>query len=422
MATGASPAAASQQRRKNLKKLNNSPNLGRFALVNHFNRTVDKLAPTTNFPRLEAFLPQNLWPWISNYLKFAFTPRFPFPGPVQSRTRCIYSVPPSTSNGSVRIAIAGDWGTGTQEAETIAKLMVQTKPDLTIHLGDVYYVGDQPEIEENCFGESRNGFAGIQWEQGERGSFALNGNHEMYANGGPYFTVFLKSLGLKDSGEQQFASFFSLDVGAWRILAIDTGYNSVGIPILSMIPGLNSIPAIGGDCHLEKELMEWLRNDVKPQQNPKPTLILSHHQYFSSFPDKAYTKPASQLAELFPNQEVLWIWGHEHRLAIYDKFAKDGGPTAYGRCLGHGGMPVEMANPKQHPEVPLLLFDPRSTPLDGTPTGINGYVMATIANDVLTLDYRDITDTHLLVEEFRPGMGGSLTHQIVDRGSVLTPP
>ena len=182
----------------------------------------------------------------------------------------------------MRIAIAGDWGTGTQEAETIAGMMVRTKPDLTIHLGDVYYVGDQPAIEENCFGESRKGFTGVRWEHGEQGSFALNGNHEMYANGGPYFNIFLKSLGLKNSGEPQVASFFSLDVGAWRILAIDTGYNSVGIPILSMIPGLKSIPAIGGDCHLEKVFIEWLRNDVKLWQNPKPSL---------SYPTISTTRP-----------------------------------------------------------------------------------------------------------------------------------
>ena len=39
--------------------------------------------------------------------------------------------------------------------------------------------------------------------------------------------------------------------------------------------------------------------------------------------------------------------------------------------------------------------------LDGTPTGVNGYLMATIDNDTLTLDYRDITDTSLRVEELR---------------------
>jgi hypothetical protein len=297
--------------------------------------------------------------------------------------------------------------------------MVQTRPDLTIHLGDVYYVGDEPEIQENCFGVRRGDFDGVEWRQGQQGSFALNGNHEMYANGGPHFTTFLPKLGLRSSGEKQVASFFCLEAGGWRILAIDTGYNSVGFPILSLIPLINRIPAIGGDCHLEKALIEWLRNDVKPQQNPKPTLILSHHQYFSAF-EKSYTRPAQQLTEFFPKpKEVVWMWGHEHRLGIYGKGDKDGGIDAYGRCLGHGGMPVEVAQPDAGKKAPLQFYDARSELLDGTPVGINGYVMAAIAGDVLTFDYRDIKDTRLFVEEFRPAADGSLAYRVVDRGTIL---
>jgi hypothetical protein len=420
MSPGGPPAPAQVQRRKNLRKLNQSPNVGRFAIVNHFNTMVDALAPTTNFPRLKAFLPQNLWPWITNYLKFLFHKKFPFPDASKSRTRCIYTVAPAAGASEVRMAIAGDWGTGTQEAETITNLMVQTHPDLTLHLGDVYYVGGEPEIKENCFGVRTGEFDGVKWLQGVQGSLALNGNHEMYANGGPYFTIFLPSLGLNGSGEKQVASFFCLEVGGWRILAIDTGYNSVGFPILSLIPLINRIPAIGGDCHLEKALIEWLRNDVKPQQNPKPTLILSHHQYFSAF-EKAYTKPAKQLTEFFPKQDVVWMWGHEHRLSIYDKGNQDGGINAYGRCLGHGGMPVEIATPDAT-KAPLQFYDPRSTLLDGTPVGVNGYVMAAIAGDVLTFDYRDVSDKRLFVEEFRPAPDGSLGYRVVDRGTILKPP
>src|SRR5262249_25476850 len=152
MNMGPAPAGANQERRKHLKKLNHSPNIGRFAIVNHYKSKVDELTPTSKFPRLSAFLPQNFLPWVWNYLKFALPPRFPCPDPSRSRTRCIYTVMPTTAEG-VRLAIAGDWGTGTQEAETIAALMERAKPDLTIHLGDVYYVGGKDEIGENCFGE-----------------------------------------------------------------------------------------------------------------------------------------------------------------------------------------------------------------------------------------------------------------------------
>ena len=398
-----------------LAKLNKSPSVGRFAIVNHFQRVKSRLAETSKFPALASFLPQNLWPWISSYLKYAFTPRFPFPK---------YSAPGGGvyrlgDAGSVTIAIAGDWGTGTQEAQTVMDLMVKENPDLTVHLGDVYFVGDDQELAENCFGQSSAQFTGVVWRHGSQGSFALNGNHEMYANGKPYFTRFLPSLGMKSS-PGQIASFFCLEAGGWRIIAIDTGYNSVGLPIFSLIPGLDNIPFVGGDCHLERALLDWLKESVKPLENPRPTVILSHHQYFSAFGDHAYTKPATQLREFFPTQEVIWIWGHEHRLAIYDKFSKDGGVTAFGRCLGHGGMPVELGTPKDQPAPQL--YDARVQILsDGTAAGKNGFVLVTIEQDVLTLDYRDIDNTRLLVERFSSGPGGALQRTFDDPGILRKP-
>jgi len=40
----------------------------------------------------------------------------------------------------VKLAIAGDWGTGTNEAYRVAAGISAFTPDYTIHLGDVYYV------------------------------------------------------------------------------------------------------------------------------------------------------------------------------------------------------------------------------------------------------------------------------------------
>ena len=42
----------------------------------------------------------------------------------------------------VKISIAGDWGTGTDEARIVAAAMENSDPDFTIHLGDVYYAGE----------------------------------------------------------------------------------------------------------------------------------------------------------------------------------------------------------------------------------------------------------------------------------------
>jgi len=414
------PSKTSRRRKPNhLVKLSRSPKLGRLQVVNHFNRTVDALAGVTHFPRASAFLPQHLWPWAWNYLKNAFTPRIRFPTyPKGSGTQNgVYSL----TGAPLRLALAGDWGTGTDDAWDTAQQMLASSPDLTLHLGDVYYVGGQPEIEQNCLGQSMNSYDGVYWPHGRQGSFALNGNHEMYANGRPYFKTFLPTLGLKTQPGGQLASFFCLETEFWRILGLDTGYNSVGIPILSQIPVLNSIPSVGGDCHLEPGLIQWLKEVVRlPDPSKKATVLLSHHQYFTAFPNEQnYSKPARQLAPFFPGQEVLWLWGHEHRLALYERFSTSDGLTFFGRCIGHGGMPVELAEPDVN-KAPVTFYDTRSHSLDdGSRVGENGFVVLTIEGKLLTLDYRDSHNNLLLVETFVPKPDGTLDFQIVKNPSVL---
>jgi hypothetical protein len=161
---------------------------------------------------------------------------------------------------------------------------------------------------------------------------------------------------------------------------------------------------------------------VQVKSKPKATLILSHHQYYTAFSDKAYTKPAKQLAEFFGTQEVVWIWGHEHRLSIYDKFRTDGGITAYGRCAGHSGMPVETGDPATK-DVPLKFYDPRTRELpNGATAGYNGYLILSIQGDALSIEYWDIDQNKLLVEQFRAGAKGTFTYQLIDSSGLKPPP
>ena len=76
----------------NLRKLSKSPIIGRFAVTNHFNATVDALAPASKFPRLKAFLPQNLWPWVWNFVKHYFAPRVDFATYANSGTNGVYVI------------------------------------------------------------------------------------------------------------------------------------------------------------------------------------------------------------------------------------------------------------------------------------------------------------------------------------------
>ena len=348
-------------------------------------------------------------------MKSVFRGKFkPFPVYSSGETG-VYQLKTNGGGNAVRIAIAGDWGTGTLESDTVAKSMTGENPDYTIHLGDVYDVGDTPEIEENCLNQSppHNHYTPVNWPRNGHGSFALNGNHEMYCGGGPYFTLFLSQLGISTPRQKQQASYFCLETEAWRILALDTGYNSVGFPILGAIPWINQLSFIGANCRLEDGLIDWIRRVIQPRLNVKPTLVLSHHQYYTAFPEQAYTRPAKQLFEFFPNQELVWIWGHEHRLGIYDSFSVSGAVKVYGRCLGNGGMPVEVSNPTKFDtsKAPLLFYDASTHKLDdGTDVGRNGYVLLTLADSALTLDYRDLNNQSLFVERFVGKASGTLKY------------
>jgi hypothetical protein len=371
-------------------------------------------------PPLHDFDNSNIFPWIANWLKTVGTTRHAFEAYPAEGDRGLYDLSGLLSaDGSIRIAIAGDWGTGTDVAQQVADSMVSNNPEFTIHLGDVYYVGTDKEIQENCLGVN-GAYQGVFWRRGSKGSFALNGNHEMYSGGSPYFNVFLPTLGIPTSQDkQQLRSYFCLEASAWRIVAIDTGYNS---------------DTIGGDCTLEQPLLDWLQSVVDPIHNPKPTVLLSHHQWFSGFGDGDYPKPAQQIAPFFKNQQIVWLWGHEHRLAIFYPYKSPRSQLlCYARCIGHGGMPLEVAssaypneertqrveywdNPDLHPDRFHKLSD-------GTLVGTNGYAMMTIQSSKLTLEYLDADGTSVLKESFVAGGGstwdGTLSRTVESDPQIL---
>jgi len=390
---------------KNFQSARDLFDLKRSAFHSHFRQRVDVLADSSRFPRLSAFLPQNVVPWVVKYLQYAFRRKHPFLSYPPSGERGVYRMAGAGDPRGVKVSIAGDWGTGTEEASVVADAMMKFDPDYTIHLGDVYYVADLSEIRENCMGQPREGYQGVTWPKGKLGSFTMNGNHEMYANGDAYFDYFIGSLGIPGSQDgRQLTSYFCLQNETWRILCLDTGYNSVGKPVLGQIPILNKIPWIGANCRLEDAMMEWLRTTVKLKEEPRATILLTHQQYFSAF-EEAYTKPASQLMEFFAGQDVIWIWGHEHRWAIYDRFA-DGAFSAYGRCVGHGGMPIEFADPKRKAAPALQYYDRRVYKSYGDRNvGFNGFLNLSIQGNTATLDHRDVNNTSILVETFAVSEG-----------------
>ena len=383
------PLATRRRDLSRVRKLSRTPSLS-FAQKSTDPEKARKVGEApTRFNTIGALLPTNLWKWISSYIAHRIGPRHD----VQTYTGSdhgIYEL--DDEAGVTRLSIAGDWGTGTDEANYVATQIKAFQPHYTIHLGDVYYVGAEKEIRENCLNEKVTDYDPCLWPHGSRGSFAMNGNHEMYARGIAYFDVFLPTLGLRGGPPQQ-ASFFCLESDHWRFIALDTGYNSIKIPILERIP----VWPFHADCALPNELIAWLEKDVRPKADRRALVLLSHHQYYSSF-EGGYTKPAKQLRP-FLDRPVLWLWGHEHRLAIYDLHAEVEGVAAYGRCLGHGGMPVEFRDPK--PGLPLLFHDQRRYPNDeNLEIGFNGHANVTVEGALLRIDYVDVKGALVFSEQW----------------------
>jgi|HubBroStandDraft_1064217.scaffolds.fasta_scaffold00029_63 hypothetical protein len=391
-------------------------NLPRSAALSQLYSAAESVA-LPNYPPESIFSPAALWAWLRNYLAYVFREKHSFPPYTASPRHAMYDLLDEHGTDTVRIALAGDWGTGTDEAESVAAQMKNFVPHFTIHIGDVYYVGDPLSVNENCLGirNSDNNYDPVTWPLGTRGSFALNGNHEMYANGGGYFDVLLPELGLCDAGNMlgQQTSFFCLQNSYWRIIAIDTGYYGNGLPILGQIPLINKIPHVGGNCKLHPYLMDWLSNVVHLQQpDNRGVIIMSHHQYYSGFEDR-FPKPAQQLWDAGIKRQVLWFWGHEHRLAGYDLYGSDQ-LQAFGRCVGHGGMPLAPEAPKQTPTPKF--YDGRK---GSEGFGVNGHVNLSFSGPNLTATYVDLTGTPILSETWlADGKGavqfGSATKLIPD--------
>ena len=110
-----------------------------------------------------------------------------------------------------KVAILGDWGTGQDAAKLLLRQIANKKPDVVIHLGDIYYAGTQFEV--NTY------FLQI-WQQilnlGDKldriPTFTLAGNHDMYSGGVPYYHL-IKKLG-------QPASYFCLRNANWQFIGL----------------------------------------------------------------------------------------------------------------------------------------------------------------------------------------------------------
>lgn len=340
------------------------------------------------------FLRSRFLPWLWNYLKVAFLPRDRFreydapasqrPGIFEMPERCV-------------VALASDWGTGTASAYRVRDGISARDPDITIHLGDVYYSGTRREFLDYFLGEDDwpRGSLQPQGPRGARGAYALNANHEMYSGGEGYFGAALPALG-------QQTSYFCLENAHWRIVAVDSGYYAKSFPFLELIVDF---------IRLHPAIRSWLKEVVfADPDDRRPVILLSHHQWFSAF-DSEYRRLGRHV-EPYLDRVLLWFWGHEHRFAGYAPFGF-GDVKVRARCIGHGGMPIELGEDVRRRDRQLVFSDTRvAGRIDGVDIGFCGYSVLGFDGPELTIDYFDENGVHLLEERWSVGPTGSVSGSV----------
>ena len=297
-------------------------------------------------------------------------------------------------NPGARIALISDWGLGTEAANNVLRQAASLKPDLLIHLGDVYYSGTAREYE-------RNFHAPVAACLGPEGSripvYILSGNHDMYSGGEAFYAAIDR---LNPEPLRQRASWFCLrstDL-SWQILAMDTGLHDH-----------DPFTRVGGivQTYVEPEEAAW--HAARIREFPGRTILLSHHPLFSGL---RALRPRNPDGSLSPVNELLrdafgpliaegriaaWFWGHEHALAIYQPYAG----LVRGRCVGNGAIPVLLSDTPYQPPPGLTdppLLNPQVNP--GHENGIyaHGSALLDLGPDA-RVDYYQTTQQNPLHTE-----------------------
>ena len=282
----------------------------------------------------------------------------------------------SAPSASLRIGLMSDWGTGTQEARAVAALLAQQRPDVVIHLGDIYYAGMPEECDAHFFAPLRAAMPDTRL-------FSLCGNHDVYSGGQGYY-------GLLDRIAQP-ASYFCLRAPdqSWQILAADTGLND-----------RDPFDETAALTHIDPAELEWHADKLRGF--PGRTILLSHHQPFSAFAEIGPlashdpTNPhlmAAHATLAAAGRIDAWFWGHEHSLRIYAPYRG----VLRGRNIGYGAIPLAVSAGTITPlaglqNPPALATDIRLDEVDGAYT--HGFALLDLSPGQIGASYWALTRPH----------------------------
>ena len=288
--------------------------------------------------------------WVGTVWEDIVKSKVPFPPPTRPEA-LIVDIPDTVS-----IALAGDWGTGDESSKRIAREMAKLEPQITIHLGDVYYTGSPAD-------ETRTLIA--DWPAGSLGSFTLNSNHEMYGGAQGYFGTALTHPKFK---QQRGYSYFALRNEGWIILGLDTAYAATHFY---------------DQGALNEQQKQWLDQLVRGGHiGERNVIVLSHHQGREL--DGRYVKPLwDDVCNSLGQAPHYWYWGHVHGVGVFKPVTIGTGDSAVefkGRLVGHGGVPY---GPDQKSEAVEWLETELAGDHEIPKRALNGFALITLGEDGL---------------------------------------
>lgn len=292
------------------------------------------------------------------------------------------------SDGQVRIAILGDWGSGKYKLNGLTDLdgpacaVMNTlnglaiPPDYIIHLGDTYYSGTGSSRSPT--GEERHNLVDILKlypNLAKSGNcFTLNSNHEMYGGAYGYYDTALSDPLFSS---QRGCSYFALEFENWIIAGIDSAYFD-----------LSNLYMDGGLGDPQKNPQYQFLQQVK--SSGKKVILMSHHTGLTTDganPSKYLWQDVTSVVH--PD---YWYWGHTHLGAVYSSNARSGNINMKTRCIGHSSMPFAVppgmekcqANIDWYSNAPLEPNMMLKALYYSRPRAKNGFAMLTLTGNGIT--------------------------------------
>jgi len=291
----------------------------------------------------------------------------------------------NTQSDRVKIALVGDWGTGSWQDGMIQYPALQVidqvrslAPDYTIHLGDVYYAGTQGFLGMD---EEMANFVDL-WADGSQGSFLLNSNHEMYSGGRGLFE---RGLTASPFAAQNGTSYFAIQGDKWIIIGLDSAYYD------------KSLLFLNGSLSDDNQ-----KNFIKGLDTTnKNVILLTHHNPISV--DGTSVLPLwGEMNSALGRAPEFWYWGHIHNGIVYSDQSMAGQAGTKGRCSGHGAIPFGVAYGLQNADgsnnttIDYFAHELLTSAYDNTDTQqtnrvLNGFTLLTIGGDSIKEEFYDQT-------------------------------